>query len=118
MTTVGEQVLPRDDEALAPETTSCPACGRSEAVDFYDCGRLPVHIGVLWDDAKQARQAPTGDVLLSYCRQCGFIFNRRYEEGKIWFEPGFEVALHHSPVFRSFVQRCLRERGYEVIGWQ
>jgi hypothetical protein len=23
-----------------------------------------------------------------------------------------------SPVFRNFVQRCLRERGYEVIGWQ
>jgi outer membrane lipoprotein SlyB len=23
-----------------------------------------------------------------------------------------------SPVFKNFVQRCLRERGYEVIGWQ
>jgi hypothetical protein len=22
------------------------------------------------------------------------------------------------PVYRNFVQRCLRERGYEVIGWQ
>jgi len=104
MTTVGEQVLPQACEALAAETTSCPACGSAEPVDFYDCGKLPVHIGVLWDDAEQARQAPTGDVLLSYCRQCGFIFNRRYEEGKIWFEPGFEVALHHSPAFRRFME--------------
>ncbi|MGD8842649.1 MAG: hypothetical protein PVJ83_04155 [Gammaproteobacteria bacterium] len=23
-----------------------------------------------------------------------------------------------SPVFRNFVNRCLKERGYEVIGWQ
>jgi uncharacterized membrane protein len=23
-----------------------------------------------------------------------------------------------SPLFRNFVDRCLRERGYEVIGWQ
>ena len=23
-----------------------------------------------------------------------------------------------SPVYRNFVQRCLREKGYEVIGWQ
>ncbi len=23
-----------------------------------------------------------------------------------------------SPVFKNFVNRCLRERGYEVIGWQ
>jgi hypothetical protein len=27
-------------------------------------------------------------------------------------------ARETSPVFKSFVQRCLRERGYEVIGWQ
>jgi len=104
MTTIDEHVLPQTREALAAETKSCPACGWSEALDFHDCGRLPVHIGVLWDDAEQARQAPTGDVLLGYCRQCGFIFNRRYDEGKIWFEPGFEVALHHSQVFRSFME--------------
>ena len=23
-----------------------------------------------------------------------------------------------SPTYRNFVQRCLRERGYDVIGWQ
>jgi hypothetical protein len=23
-----------------------------------------------------------------------------------------------SPIYKSFVDRCLRERGYEVIGWQ
>jgi uncharacterized protein YcfJ len=23
-----------------------------------------------------------------------------------------------SPVYRKFVQKCLRDRGYEVIGWQ
>ena len=23
-----------------------------------------------------------------------------------------------SPVYKNFVQKCLRDRGYEVIGWQ
>ena len=23
-----------------------------------------------------------------------------------------------NPTFKQFVQRCLRERGYEVIGWE
>jgi len=23
-----------------------------------------------------------------------------------------------SPIYKGFVDRCLRERGYEVIGWQ
>lgn len=30
---------------------------------------------------------------------------------------GFEAA-DPNPTYRSFVQRCLRERGYEVVGWQ
>jgi len=30
---------------------------------------------------------------------------------------GFEAA-DPNPTYRNFVQRCLRERGYEVIGWQ
>ena len=27
-------------------------------------------------------------------------------------------SMETSPIFKNFVQRCLRERGYEVIGWQ
>jgi uncharacterized membrane protein len=27
-------------------------------------------------------------------------------------------AAETSPIFKNFVNRCLRERGYEVIGWQ
>ena len=23
-----------------------------------------------------------------------------------------------SPVYKNFVQKCLRDRGYEVVGWQ
>jgi len=30
---------------------------------------------------------------------------------------GFDAA-DLNPTYRRFVQRCLRERGYEVIGWQ
>lgn len=31
---------------------------------------------------------------------------------------GSMQSAETSPVFKNFVQRCLRERGYEVIGWQ
>jgi SAM-dependent methyltransferase len=104
MSIVDEHLLSEAGESCRAETTSCPACGSAATVDFQDCGTLPVHIGVLWDDPDQARNAPAGEVLLSYCRPCGFIFNRRYDARKIWFEPGFEVALHHSQVFRSFME--------------
>ena len=31
---------------------------------------------------------------------------------------GTTQSSETSPVFKNFVNRCLRERGYEVIGWQ
>lgn len=31
---------------------------------------------------------------------------------------GMMQSSETSPIFKNFVQRCLRERGYEVIGWQ
>lgn len=31
---------------------------------------------------------------------------------------GMMQSSETSPVFKNFMQRCLRERGYEVIGWQ
>jgi len=104
MTTTGQQIASQTDVVIPPSQVTCPACGAHGAVDFYDCGRLPVHIGVLWDDVDQARRAPMGEVLLSYCPRCDFVFNRSYDPDKIWFEPGFEVALHHSPVFREFME--------------
>ena len=27
-------------------------------------------------------------------------------------------SVDPSPIYKGFVDRCLRERGYEVIGWQ
>lgn len=31
---------------------------------------------------------------------------------------GIVKASEPSPLFKSFVERCLREKGYEPIGWQ
>jgi outer membrane lipoprotein SlyB len=31
---------------------------------------------------------------------------------------GTAKSVGPSPIYKAFVDRCLRERGYEVIGWQ
>jgi len=31
---------------------------------------------------------------------------------------GTAKSVEPSPIYKGFVDRCLRERGYEVIGWQ
>ena len=56
MSTVDQQVWTEICDAPVPPAAGCPACGAAEALDFYDGGQVPVHIGVLWDDAQLAEK--------------------------------------------------------------
>lgn len=81
----------------------CTACGSSQLSDFFESAALPVCVGTVYDSAEEALNAPTADVILSYCHGCGLVFNRIFDVDKVGFKPGYEVALNHSPVFREFI---------------
>jgi len=74
-----------------------------DVVDFFHLPRLPIHVGMVYDSAALARDAPLGQVTLAHCDGCGFVFNRAFEPAKLVFTPGYEVQLVHSPVFASFL---------------
>jgi SAM-dependent methyltransferase len=67
-----------------------------------------VHVGVLYDSREAARAASLGDVTLTHCHRCGLIHNRRFDTKITNFAPGYEVALHHSKVFREFTEGVAR----------
>ena len=91
------------DAPIAP-VAACPTCGCSRQTDFFEVRGLPVHVGILFDTREQARQATTGDVILTYCHGCGFVYNRLFEPAKMSYRPGYEVSLVHSKVFLSFIE--------------
>ena len=83
-------------------TTDCPACG-GPLEDVFDGGTLPVNVGVFHETREAALHAPRGRILLAHCAACGLVHNRAFDpDGRI-FEPGYEVALHHSQTFRDFI---------------
>lgn len=89
--------------SLRPNCCACPVCGGTVSVDFFEAQWLPVHVGIFGSTQEEAFRLPTGDVVLSYCRDCGFIHNRVFDPGKLDYKPGYEVALHHSATFRRFM---------------
>ena len=89
--------------SLLPNSCACPVCGGSKNVDFFEAQRLPVHVGIFGRTREEALRLPTGDVILSYCQDCGFIHNRVFDPKKLDYKPGYEVALHHSATFRKFM---------------
>ena len=85
-------------------TAACNACGAEENTPFFSAPQLPVHVGVFYDDATAARNAPKGSIELAFCHRCGHVFNRRFDPEQVRYQPGYEVALHYSPTFRSFME--------------
>ena len=84
---------------------ACPACESHEYTDFYHMEGVPVHVGFLWPSRESARRAPTGDIVLSFCTTCNYIWNRALDPGKMSYGPEYEVSLHHSPTYQAFLEQ-------------
>ena len=83
----------------------CIVCGCSPLVNVYQSSRSPAHIGVVHFTREAALKAKMGQILLEYCSHCHLIQNRDPERQHLKFEPGFEVQLVHSPIFRKFLDK-------------
>ena len=104
--------VPDPDMTDASSRYACPACGGSLR-DVFDGGELPVNVGIFPATREAALAAPRGRILLAHCATCGIVHNRAFDpDGRI-FAPGYEVALHHSETFRTFIETLalrLRDR--------
>ena len=87
----------------AKHSALCPACSRDSLTDVLDAGELPLSVGVVYPTRAEALDAPLGRVALAYCDDCGLVSNRANDPELKFFEPGYEVALHHSDTFREFI---------------
>ncbi len=81
----------------------CPACRAADPVHVFSAADLPINVGVFYDTEREALDAPKGRIALSYCRSCGLVHNRAFDPARDIFKPGYEVALHHSETFRTFI---------------
>jgi len=93
----------------------CPICQSSDIQDFFQASAMPVSIGVLWPTAHEARRSARGDLHLSYCRECGFIWNRAFDAAKLEYSQRYDNSLDFSPVFQDYA-RGLAARLIETYG--
>lgn len=89
--------------------TVCPNCGSERYAAFAALPDLPVHVGVLWPDAEQARNATRGPIELCACPDCGFVGNGAFDADRVDYALRYDNALHHSPRFRRYEEE-LAER--------
>jgi len=85
------------------EREACPVCAAPSTGVFFSLPRIPVQDGLLWQTRAEALASPLGDIRLSFCSSCGHIFNAAFEPEKIRYERGYDISLHHSKMYRDFI---------------
>ncbi|MCU0613418.1 MAG: class I SAM-dependent methyltransferase [Candidatus Eisenbacteria bacterium] len=88
----------------ASSSTACVVCGSLQTAVFAQVRGVPVHTTLLWRTRAEAQGAPVGDVDLTYCRECGHIFNPLFEESKTEYTQAYENSLHFSPLFQKYAE--------------
>jgi SAM-dependent methyltransferase len=87
--------------ALVPP--QCPTCQAHDYQDFLTIKSAPIQSVVTLKSNWAAMQIPRKDIILSFCHQCGFIFNRNFEKNWDYYTNGYEDQQGFSPTFVNFI---------------
>jgi SAM-dependent methyltransferase len=68
-----------------------------------------VHQHVTGATAAEARSAPRGDVTLTLCLICGFVFNSVFDAERARYTRGYENSQDHSDVFNVYLDALATE---------
>ena len=93
---------------------NCPICGSPHSDRLAERTRVPVLQNALYTERKQAVSAPTGDLAIRSCRQCGFVWNAAFDPAIISYSNSYENCQTFSPTFRTHIQDRI-ERIAETI---
>jgi SAM-dependent methyltransferase len=97
---------------------TCQACGASGMVAFHEANTVPTQSCVLLDGPGEAAAYPTGDILLAFCEQCGFIQNTRFDLSLVDYSMPTEESQAFSPRFNEFANGLANRimDSYELVG--
>jgi SAM-dependent methyltransferase len=85
----------------------CPLCGvPGDAI--LTRRDVPLQIGATWPTTETALAAPTGDLLLFRCPRCNLAWNATPAADLAEFAPGYDVSLHHSATYRTYLEHEAR----------
>jgi hypothetical protein len=84
-----------------PHRQNCPACDSGEIGRFLEFTQVPVHQNLLFHERKAAREATRGDIALTACDRCGFVFNAAFDAGLLDYGADYDNCQAASAYFNT-----------------
>lgn len=87
---------------------NCPVCGRVSSAPFLRRDSVPVHQNFVHRTAAAAIGAARGDLHLTCCEACGFVFNTAFDPAKLSYGDDYKGDQTFSPAFSAYVDDLVR----------
>lgn len=84
---------------------TCPSCQTSDTFIFYEVKNVPVNSCAMLSSKEEALRYPLGDVVLGFCKTCGFIFNLTFDPSKVDYRSLAPEEQGFSATFNAYAQR-------------
>lgn len=87
---------------------NCPLCGCHGLVLIYRVEDIPVFQNKVYESESLAQEAVVGDVELSRCIGCGFVFNRLFEASLMDYDDNYQNEQSHSTGFDNYLDSIVK----------
>lgn len=95
------------------KSNSCPICGSANLKLLFKREQVPVHQNLVISDYHKAVDVPRGDLELTLCENCSFVFNAGFDLSKIQYGTNYDNRQDHSPSFQAYMQEIINYLGDE-----
>jgi hypothetical protein len=111
-------------EMLSPIqiNASCPVCHETNLQDVLKIDSFPVISNRLWQSSEAAKATDTGEIQLTFCKNCGHLFNRTFNPSLLTYNKSYENSLEYSSVFQQYARelalhltRLYHLRGKKIV---
>lgn len=89
--------------------TECPICAPKSLSEFLCRKRVPTNQNLLMRDQASSLGVSRGDLALTVCEDCGFVFNRAFDLRKLIYGEDYENTQACSPLFSEYM---------DGLGWR
>ncbi len=93
---------------------NCPLCASVRVEAFLVRDDVPVHQNLLFDSAEEATGSARGQLCMSVCIVCGFVFNAAFDAGRITYGRGYDNDQTFSAYFDRYVESLVAELAAHV----
>jgi SAM-dependent methyltransferase len=86
----------------------CPICGSNSLNTFLRRKSVPVHQNLIVKDRGAATKISIGDLTLTICQDCSFIFNQDFEPFKLTYGEEYDNSQIYSFSFKQYVEELVQ----------